>query len=135
MYEEAVQGMLAQPVLGTGVGSWLPRWRIVWKQLGPSQPPQVQAGFAEINNPHNEYLLAGMETGVPGMLLLIWLLASIIRIGWRNGSPLGGISVVFGTAIAATAMINAPLRDAAMGMTLLWLTGASLALHGGANRG
>lgn len=130
MYQEAVHGMLDQPILGTGLGSWLPRWRIVWQQLGPSQPPELHAFFAEINNPHNDYLLAGMETGVPGMLLLAWLLARIIRVGWRDGSTSGGITVVLGASIAATAMVNAPFRDAAMGMTLLWLLAASLALHG-----
>ena len=129
MYQEAVNGMLDQPVLGTGPGSWLPRWRAVWQQLGPSQPPERHAFFAEINNPHNDFLLTGMETGVPGMLLLMWLMARIIRFGWRDGSTLGGITVVFGMSIATTAMVNAPFRDAAMGMTLLWLLGAAMALQ------
>ena len=129
MYEEAVNGMLDHPVLGTGLGSWLPRWRGVWKQLGPSQPLEQHAFFAEINNPHNDFLLAGMETGVPGMVLLTWLLASIIRVGWRDGSAPGGMIVVIGLSIAVTAMVNAPFRDAAMGMTLLWLLGAGMALQ------
>ena len=129
MYQEAAHGILDHPILGTGLGSWLPRWRAVWQQLGPSQPPELPAFFAEINNPHNDYLLTGMESGVPGMLLLVWLLARIIRVGWREASTPGGITVVLGASIAATALVNAPLRDAAMGMTLLWLLAASLALH------
>nr|WHW29516.1 putative O-antigen ligase family protein [uncultured bacterium] len=131
MYQEAVNGMLDQPVLGTGPGSWLPRWRVVWQQLGPSQPPELHAFFAEINNPHNDFLLTGMETGVPGMLLLAWLMARIIRVGWRDGTTLGGITVVLGVSIVMTAMVNAPFRDAAMGMTLLWLLGAGMALQRG----
>ncbi len=129
MYQEAAQGMLEQPVLGTGLGSWLPRWRVVWQQLGPSQPPEQRAFFAEINNPHNDFLLTGMETGVAGMLLLAWLLARMVRIGWRSRSAPGGVTVIIGGAIIITAMVNAPLRDAAMGMTLLWLLGASLAMQ------
>jgi O-antigen ligase len=131
MYQEAVHGILDQPALGTGLGSWLPRWRLVWQQLGPSQPPEQHAYFAEINNPHNDFLLTGMETGVPGMLLLAWLLVRIVRFGWRDGSTLGGVTVIFGMSIAATAMVNAPFRDAAMGMTLLWLLGAAMALQRG----
>lgn len=134
MYQEAVQGMVAQPLLGTGLGSWLPRWRVVWQQLGPTQPPELQKGFAEINNPHNDFLLAGMETGVPGMLLLAWLMAEFVRTGWRSDSPLGGVAVILGVTLVGTAMVNAPLRDAAMGMTLFWLLGASLALHEGPAR-
>ncbi len=135
MYQEAVNGMLDQPMLGTGLGSWLPRWRVVWQQLGPSQPSELHAFFAEINNPHNDFLLAGMETGVPGMVLLVWLVARIIRVGWRDGSTPGGIVVVLGVSIATTAMVNAPFRDAAMGMTLLWLLGAGMALQRGPAHG
>lgn len=129
MYEEALQGIAAHPLLGTGVGYWLPHWEAVWRELGPSQPPDVHAGFAEINNPHNDFLLTGMETGVPGMLLMAWWLARLVRGGWRSRSAQGGITTILGMSIMATAMVNAPLRDAALGMTLLWLLGASVALR------
>ncbi len=129
MYEEAVKGMVAHPVLGTGVGYWLPHWKAVWQEIGPSQPPEVREGFSEINNPHNDFLLAGMETGVPGMLLMAWWLAILVRGGWRAKSASGGITTIVGMSIVMTAMVNAPLRDAALGMTLLWLLGASVALR------
>lgn len=130
MYQEAVDGMVAHPITGTGVGSWLPHWRTVWAEISPTQPPAVmQAQFAAINNPHNDFLLTGMETGVPGLLLLAWLLASFIRHGWRDRSCFGGVVIVLATSIATTAMMNAPFRDAALGMTLLWLLGASVAMR------
>ena len=56
----------------------------------------MQNWFLEINNPHNGFLLAGMEPDVAGMLVL---------------------------------MVNAPFRDAALGVALLWLLGAGLAGH------
>lgn len=129
MYEEAVQGIVAHPLIGTGVGSWLPRWQTVWAELGPTQPTQLQAQFADINNPHNDYLLTGTETGIPGMLLLVWLVLGFIRHGWRQRSVEGGITTVMALAIGTTALVNAPFRDAALGMTLLWLLGASTALN------
>lgn len=129
MYEEAIQGMVAHPVTGTGLGSWLPHWRSVWAELGSTQPPELQAQFADINNPHNDFLLTGMETGVPGMLILAWLLLRYLRYGWNDRRASGGIIMLLTVAIATTAMINAPFRDAALGMTLLWLLGASVALY------
>ena len=83
MYQEAFQGMAEHPVLGTGVGSWLPHWRSVWMGLDVQMPPETRRQFAEINNPHNDFLLAGMETGVAGLLILAWLLLAFIRQGWR----------------------------------------------------
>lgn len=130
MYQEAVAGIIEHPLLGTGLGSWLPRWRSVWAQLGTSQPPELHALFSEINNPHNDYLLTGMEIGIPGMLLMIWVLGAAFWSGWRTRSTLGGVTVILAASIAGTALVNAPLRDAALGMTLLWLLGVSVALQG-----
>ncbi|MBC7619857.1 MAG: O-antigen ligase family protein [Candidatus Saccharibacteria bacterium] len=130
MYQEAAQGMAAHPVFGMGVGSWLPHWRTVWMELEKDGSPAVQRQFSEINNPHNDFLLAGMETGVPGMLILIWLMARFVRTGWRQYSAAGSITVVMGVSVFATAVVNAPFRDAAFGMTLLWLLAVSVAAHG-----
>lgn len=129
MYQEALQGMADHPVFGTGLGSWLPRWQRVWPSLQQQLPPDQQARFAEINNPHNDFLLSGMETGVTGMLLLAWLVGRFVRRGWQQRSTAGGITVVMGVAMFATASVNAPFRDAALGMTLLWLLGVSVAAH------
>lgn len=63
------------------------------------------------------------------MLLLIWWLAVLVRTGWRGLPPWGGLTLVIAMSIIGTALVNAPLRDAAIGMTLLWLLGASVALQ------
>jgi O-antigen ligase len=132
MYQEAFQGMVEHPLLGTGVGSWLPHWRSVWNSFNLPLAPEAHAHFSSINNPHNDFLLAGMETGVAGLLILAWLLIVFIRQGWRARSPGGGVSVMFGVALFATALVNAPFRDAALGMTLLWLLAVSRSAQGGA---
>ncbi len=129
MHEEAVSGMMAHPIVGTGVGSWLPRWRIVALESIESLPPEKRFDHVEINNPHNDFLLAGMETGVPGMLALVWMLGAFVVVGWRQRSTAGGVTVLLTAGLAVTALVNAPLRDAALGMTLLWLVGASVAGH------
>jgi O-antigen ligase len=129
MYQEAVQGLLDHPLLGAGVGAWLPHWRSVWMGLAVDLPPDIKLQFSEINNPHNDFLLAGMETGAPGLVLLVWLLVRFIRQGWLQHSGAGGITAIIGMSLFATALVNAPFRDAALGMTLLWLLGASMAAH------
>ena len=130
MYQEAFQGMVEHPLLGTGVGSWLPHWRTVWAGSNLPVAPEAQAHFSGINNPHNDFLLAGMETGVAGLLILAWLLIAFIRQGWRARSPGGGVSVMFGVALFVTCLVNAPFRDAALGMTLLWLLAVSTSAQG-----
>lgn len=127
MYQEAYSEMVRHPLLGAGVGSWLPHWKSIWASLDQQLPLEESTRFAEINNPHNDFLLAGMETGVPGLLILVWLFAQLAATGWHHRSTMGGVSVMVSVALAATAMVNAPLRDAAFGTTLLWLLGASLA--------
>ena len=121
--------MMGQPVFGTGLGSWLPRWKPVAAATGQRLEPEMLVRHIEINNPHNDFLLTGMETGVPGLLTMAWLMFAFLRIGWRRRTVAGGVTVLLSSALVCTALINAPLRDAALGMTLLWLLGASVAAH------
>ena len=129
MYEEASQGMLKNPVFGTGLGSWLPHWRAVWSELHQNLSPELERRNAGINNPHNDFLLAGMETGVAGMVILVWLVGSFVRAGWQQLSEVHGATLVMGLTLLVTGLLNAPFRDAALGMTLLWLLGVSVAGH------
>jgi O-antigen ligase len=129
MAQEAVAGIGENPVLGTGLGSWLPRWHIAWAGFADHLPPDTPAHLADTNNPHNDFLLTGMETGIPAMLILIWFLLAFIVQGWRRHSLAGGVSVLLGVAVTLTAAVNAPLRDAALGTALLWLLAASMAWH------
>ena len=119
--------MTTHPLTGTGVGSWLPRWKVVAEQTGQHLPPDRLERHMEINNPHNEYMLAGMETEIPGLLALVWLLVALLWLSWAQRSLAGDIAFLMAAGLALCCLINAPLRDAAMGMTLLWLLGGSIA--------
>jgi len=114
MYQHALEGMAAQPLLGTGLGSWLPSWRATMAEANPA--------MGEINNPHNDFLLTGMEKGVPGLLLLLALLAAL---GWHSlrqrGDPLAGVAQLLLWTLLLTTLVNAPFRDANLGLSLLWL--------------
>ena len=132
MFQEAFQGMLEHPWLGTGVGTWLPHWRTTWMAMDVDLDAETKRHFSEINNPHNDFLLAGMETGIVGLLLLVWVLWRFARLGWPQHSTPGSITVMMAVSLFATCLVNAPLRDAALGMTLLWLLGVSVAAQGSA---
>jgi O-antigen ligase len=132
MFQEAFQGMLEHPWLGTGVGTWLPHWRTTWMAMDVDLDAETKRLFSEINNPHNDFLLAGMETGIAGLLLLAWVLWRFARLGWRQQSAPGNITVLMAVSLFVTCLVNAPLRDAALGMTLLWLLGVSVAAQRGA---
>lgn len=127
MYELASRDMAAHPLIGTGVGSWLPHWAEAARELDKHQLPGEKL-LSTINNPHNDFLQAGMETGVPGMLVLAWLVLYFVVAGWRRRNTCGGVVFILGVTVLTTAMVNAPFRDAAFGMTLLWLLAASMAL-------
>mgnify|MGYP000907621782 CR=1 FL=1 len=122
-----MQGMAAHPVFGTGVGSWLPHWRSISGVYAERLPEDERHHYTEINNPHNDFLLAGMETGVPGLLAMVWVLWRCLRSGWKDCTAAGAIAVVMAVTLICSSLVNAPLRDAALGMTLLWLLGGSMA--------
>ncbi len=128
MYGLVMRSMADHPLVGTGVGSWLPYWRVAAQELDRQQAPGEKQ-LSTINNPHNDFLLAGMETGLPGLLLLVWLVAYFVLAGWRRRSTPGGVLFVLGLSVFFTTLFNAPFRDAAFGMTLLWLMAASMALN------
>lgn len=127
MYQEAFHGMAEHPLFGTGVGSWLPHWRSMSGVYAERLPAEERRRYTEINNPHNDFLLAGMETGVPGLLAMAWLLWRCLRQGWVGRTVSDGLVVVMSVTLIGSALVNAPLRDAALGMTLLWLLGVSVA--------
>ena len=127
MFSQAWHGMLAHPLLGSGLGSWLPLWRPVAMETAGSLDGEALMKHVEINNPHNDFLLAGMETGVPGLVITAWLLWAFVVRGWRERSVMGDAAVMLAIGLIVVALVNAPLRDAALGMTLLWLLGACIA--------
>jgi len=118
MAQHAWQGMSEQALLGTGLGSWLPSWRTEMADENPA--------MAEINNPHNDFLLTGMEKGVPALLLLLALLGAL---GWHSAhssrsDALAGVAHLLVWTVFITALVNAPFRDANLGLSMLWLLAA-----------
>lgn len=118
MSQMALEQMLAHPWLGTGVGSFVPLWQQASQAFCPD--------YAIVRQPHNDYMLFAMETGVPGLLGLLALLAQCVRSAWQHPDPaIGRIGLVWTTALMITALFNSPLRDSGLGFVMLVLMVAS----------
>lgn len=110
MYTVAWDRMLEHPVAGSGLGSWQTSW---------NEASQNHPSTSGINNPHNDFLLYGMEMGIPGFLLLAAVFILVLRGAYHQRSFEGGIGWVFAWALLITCTINAPFRDATIGMALI----------------
>ncbi|GAB3468075.1 O-antigen ligase family protein [Polaromonas eurypsychrophila] len=126
----------AHPFRGTGAGSWITEYNRIqgakssaFKDLGSRK--EGNAG-----NPHQEYLLWGVQLGVGGIaLLLVFLGAGAVDL-LKMSSPIAraGLSVV--AALAVSCLFNSSLYDAYIGDFFCLTLGILLAygVHGGAMR-
>jgi O-antigen ligase len=111
---EGYRTIAANPVLGVGAGNFIAR----------IDGKNFQA------DPNNVFLLTWAETGLPGLLLLLWLLAACLRLAWRNARASSGP----GTATAASQIGLALLVSAVVHgqFDVFWTRGTGLAAFLGA---
>lgn len=109
-WHRSLQAMQDKPWAGHGVGSWTPA---IKKHEGASATKTFGAGNS--SNPHQEYLLWGVELGIGGPLLLLALLASVMRDaqGFSPSVKQATISVM--AAMAVACLFNSALYDDLMG--------------------
>ena len=117
------QAMAQKPIWGHGVGGWT----VAVKRIeGPSA--QKIFGDSDASNPHQEYLLWGVEMGMGGSILLLALFASFVRdaLGFSQPVMRATVSVVAAAAIAC--LFNSSLYDALVGDFFCVALGLLLAL-------
>jgi len=121
-WHRALQSIRDNPLLGSGAGSWASEYNRL-EQLDRANYNPVKEG-----NPHQEYLLWGVQLGIPGILLLCALMISILKdtIKMERSYARATQSALLGLAIAC--MFNASLYDALIGDFFCILTGLLLAL-------
>jgi O-antigen ligase len=106
-----------RPWFGHGVGSWIPAWQ---QRVTPGTDLHAHT------TPHNEYLLVAQQGGAVALGLL--LAAGVVS--WRRALARGAAGVpllLAASAIAATGLFNAVLRDAKFSLPLLLLAAAAAA--------
>jgi O-antigen ligase len=115
MYRHTGAMMLERPVAGWGIGSWNEQWR--------QRVPPVLADF---NMPHNDFLWMGAQAGIPGALALLWMLVAGMRVPWRRQDMTGRLALAAVLTLLLTSAFNSGMRDAALGLCLIWVTGLYL---------
>ncbi len=125
LYQVAAEIALERPILGHGIGQWLPLNR---------QRAYTDRAKA-MTTPHNDYLLYAVEIGLVGLsaFLLTWVaqLWLAVRIGGQSGIWL--LMVTIGLIVGGA--FNAILRDSVFGMPFMVLLAIPLAgLQRGAMR-
>jgi O-antigen ligase len=113
-WSEGVRAIAADPVLGVGAGNFVAR----------IDGKNFQA------DPNNVVLLTWAETGLPGLLLLLWMLGACVRLAWRNARTATGT----GTAVASSQIGVALLISAIVHgqFDVFWTRGTGLAAFLGA---
>jgi len=108
-WRSALISIQENPVVGTGAGSWGRQYDAVQSAAGrPNATPTD-------GNPHQEFLLWGVELGLGGMVLLAGILGSIFQLSLRMdvGSQRATQSTLLATVIAC--LFNCALYDALIG--------------------
>lgn len=110
MYKETGNMMLDAPVAGLGIGAWTSEWK--------KRAPKV---LDYKNMPHNDYLWMGSQAGVPGLLTLLVIMLGGVWVCWRRADLTGRIGFVAMLTMFIAASLNSAMRDAQIGLSLLWI--------------
>ena len=123
LWRRAVQIITENPVAGAGVGAWSTEYN----RLQRSQNP-AHVDIAGNGNPHQEYLLWGVQLGIPGIALFFALLLASLRDSLKMEQAQARALQSAITALAIACAFNASIHDALIGDFFCVLLGLLLAL-------
>ena len=109
-WSDAIHIIKEHPWGGTGAGSWSTQYN----QLERARNAK-HVDIAGNGNPHQEYLLWGVQLGVPGLLLFCTLIAAMFRDSFKLERPFKRTSQSVIVAFAVACMFNSSLYDALIG--------------------
>jgi O-antigen ligase len=118
----SMQAIQERPWLGYGVGSWTPAVR----RLEGSSAEKT-FGVGPSSNPHQEYLLWGVELGALGFLLLSTFLLAVVRDALQFTEKVKHATISLVTVIATVSLFNSSLYDDHIGDYLCVALGLLLA--------
>ena len=109
-WKASTKAIVEKPLAGTGVGSWATTYNKIQKNIHPSHKDLTAGG-----NPHQEFLLWGVQLGVGGIMLLVAFMTAVMLDLRKMDTPVGraGLSVLVALAIAC--LFNSSLYDAYIG--------------------
>lgn len=109
-WHRSLQAMQENPWFGHGVGSWA----ITIKRLEGNSATKT-FGEGNASNPHQEYLLWGVELGMGGTALLLALLICVARDAQRFSTSIRRAILSVLAAMAVACLFNSALYDDLMG--------------------
>lgn len=106
----SVEAISEKPLAGSGVGSWATEYNRIERLNHPAHKDLGIGG-----NPHQEFLLWGVQLGVGGIFLLIAFLVAVMIDFLKMETPAAraGLSVL--AALAVSCLFNSSLYDAYIG--------------------
>jgi O-antigen ligase len=122
-WHRAVQSIAEKPLLGSGAGSWSSEFNRLERLQNPAHRDIQPQG-----NPHQEFLLWGVQLGVPGILLLVALMISIFKDALTMDQMAARAVQSVLLALAIACLFNATLYDALIGDFFCAALGLLLAL-------
>jgi O-antigen ligase len=98
------------PVIGTGVGSWSTEYNRM-EHRKKADHPDAGSNF----NPHQEYLLWGVQLGFSGLVLFLGLMLAVVVDASRMDKPAARAAQSTIAALAAACLFNSSIYDALIG--------------------
>lgn len=112
-YRNTLELIKKHPLLGTGTGSFPAAYADQIKGTGSSVS----------KNPHNEFMMIAVQTGVIGLGIFIWLLWQQWRLAPQLPTPLErGLAQGLVVTMVVVCMLNSALLDHTEGLLYAWLT-------------
>ena len=109
-WHRSLEAIQEKPLLGHGVGSWALTVKRIEGEKGASV-----FGEGNASNPHQEYLLWGVELGVVGLLLFLLLLLSIAKDALQYTQPIQRSIFSVAAVLAVACLFNSVLSDDLIG--------------------
>ena len=122
-WQTSLQSISAHPLMGSGVGSWSTELNRLQRIRDPAHQDVPANG-----NPHQEYLLWGVELGIAGVLLLVFFMLSIARESLKMEKPYARATQSVLLALSIACLFNASIYDAQIGDFFCVVLGLLLAL-------
>jgi O-antigen ligase len=114
-WRTSVEAISEKPLFGSGVGSWVTEYNRIERLRDFSYIDVGKKITGNHGNPHQEFLLWGVQLGVGGILLLLaFLIAVLVDLSKMNASVArAGQSVL--VALVISCLFNSTLSDAYIG--------------------
>lgn len=110
MYRDTGRMIADRPLTGWGIGGWTDQWH----KRGPAM-------FADSNMPHNDFLWVGSQGGLPAVLSLLVIMLGAVWQAWKRPDIAGRYALAATLIALIASSVNSALRDAQIGLALLWI--------------